>query len=75
MKKTNIGYSIVKNTHFPIGIIPLDVLVMDGTPFNKEKVESQPLESLIMVDDLFYEGDVRKTPYSPISTIYSLVFD
>lgn len=55
--------------------IPLDVLLIKGEEFNKSTRKKDLLNDIpIKIAELNFEGIKKKTPYSPISTIFSLDF-
>jgi len=71
MKERHIAHSIVKATGVKKEIIPLDALLIEGEAL-VEPEDSVPNIDFkkIRVKDLNFEGGVRKTPYSPLSTLY-----
>lgn len=74
MNKKNIEHSIVNNTQFNQESIPLDVLFIKGKDIKSQSKSTIFSSKNIHLKHLHYKGQSKKTPYSPISSIYSQEF-
>lgn len=75
MKEKSIEQIIAESTKMPSNLLSLDVILMEGEPFddsNKEKTNENVTPTV--VSSINYIGTIRRVPYAPISTIFSLDF-
>ena len=74
MTRKNIERAIAKASNVPLSLLPLDVLLIEGIPIEEPEKKEQKTNKPIVVKSLNFEGTMRKTPYSPISTVFTLNF-
>ncbi len=75
MKRNSIGSAISNSLNIEDRRLPLDVQLIPATPFLEEKKEDQnEYVDPIIVESINYEGNPRKVPYSPLSTLFIIDF-
>jgi hypothetical protein len=75
MIKNSTGSAISNSLKIEDSKLPLDIQLIPETPFLEEKKESDyKYVDPIIVESINYEGNARKVPYSPISTLFIIDF-